>query len=173
VRAFSRDDSRVGVLTGRRRRLTACGVPPGGTVPHVFDGFSGEGAGAPTTGARSFLDRPSLNAERCPLCVDRFAQAFPDSLNLLRLDTSGIHQAQRRMRPSHVGLVFWPPYGPELKPIERLWRDLNDAVAWQQCMRVEAPQDDVGQLWQAYDAPTLQALTGYPYWVEAMNALLT
>ena len=40
-------------------------------------------------------------------------------------------------------------------------------------MSVEAQQDDVGQLLQAYDALTRQALTGYPYLVEAMNALPT
>ena len=38
-------------------------------------------------------------------------------------------------------------------------------------MSVEAQQDYVSQLLQAYDALTLQALTGYTYLVEAINAL--
>jgi transposase len=70
-----------------------------------------------------------------------------------------------------VRLVFFPPYGPELTPIERLWRDLQDALAWQHFMSVEAQQDDVSQLLQAYDALTLHALTGYTYVVDAINAL--
>jgi hypothetical protein len=52
VRVFSQDDSRLGWLTVRRRRLTADGVQPVGAVHQVFAGFSGDGAGAPTTGAR-------------------------------------------------------------------------------------------------------------------------
>ena len=55
--------------------------------------------------------------------------------------------------------------------MERVWRDVKDDLAWQQFMHVEAPQDVVGQLLQADDAPTLQSLTGYAYLVDAINAL--
>jgi transposase len=171
VRVFSQDESRFGLLTVRRRRLTAFGVQPVGTVQHVFEWFYVYGAVAPTTGERFFLELPYLNTESFQLFVDTFAQAFPDSLNLLLLDNSGIHRAQRLMLPANVRLVFFPPYCPELNPIERLWRDLKDDLAWQQFMSVGAQQDYVGQLLQAYDALTLQALTGYPYVVNAINAL--
>ena len=67
--------------------------------------------------------------------------------------------------------MFLPPYCPELNPIERVWRDLKDDLAWQQFMSVDAQQDDVAQLLRAYDAPTLQSLTGYAYLVGAINAL--
>ena len=52
-----------------------------------------------------------------------------------------------------------------------MWRDLKDDLAWQEFLNVEAQLDYVGQLLQAYDAPTLQSLTGYAYLVEAINAL--
>jgi len=171
VRVFSQDESRFGLLTVRRRRLTAFGVQPVGTVQHVFAWFDVSGAVAPTTGERCVLERPSLNTESFQLFVDTFAQAFPDSLNLLLLDNSGIHKAQRLLLPSNVRLVCLPPYCPELNPIARLWRDLKDDLAWQQFISVEAQQDDVSQLLQAYDDPTLRALTGYTDLVEAINAL--
>jgi len=63
------------------------------------------------------------------LFVDAFAQAFRDSLNLLLLDNSGAPTAQRLTLPENVRLVFLPPYCPELNPIERVWRDLKDALA--------------------------------------------
>jgi putative transposase len=171
VRVFSQDERRFGLLTVRRRRLTAFGVQPVGTVQHVFEGFYVYGAVAPPTGERFFLELPYLNTESCQLLVDTFAQAVPDSLNLLLLDNSGIHKAQRLTLPAHVRLVFFPPYCPELNPIERLWRDLKDDLAWQHCISVEAQQDSVSQRLQAYDALTLQALTGYTYIVDAINAL--
>jgi hypothetical protein len=52
-----------------------------------------------------------------------------------------------------------------------VWRDVKDDPAWQQFMHVEAQQDFVGQLLQAYDAPTLRSFTGYAYPVDAINAL--
>jgi transposase len=90
-----------------------------------------------------------------------FAQAFPDRLNLLLLDNRGAHTAQRLTMPYNVRLVFLPPYGPELHPIERVWRDLKDALAWLQFPTLEAHQDYIAALLRAHEAATRQALTGY------------
>jgi hypothetical protein len=170
-RVFSQDESRFGLLTIRRRRLTARGVQPTGSVQHAFEWFDGYGAGEPPTGDRFFLERPYLNAENSQIFVDLFAQAFPDSLNLLLLDNSGAHTAQPLTIPENVGLVFWPPYCPELNPIERVWRDLKDALAWLQFPNLEVQQDYVATLLRGYEAVTLQALAGYPYLVETIHAL--
>jgi transposase len=70
-----------------------------------------------------------LAAEMFQLVVDAFAQACRDSLNLLLPDHSGAPTAQRLTLPENVRLVFLPPYCPELNPIERVWRDLKDALA--------------------------------------------
>jgi transposase len=170
VRVFSQDESRFGLLTIRRRRLTARGVQPVGAVQHVFEWFYVYGAVEPTTGDRFFLELPYLNAEMFQRFVDAFAQAFPDSLNLLLLDNSGAHTAQRLILPTNVRLVFLPPYCPELNPIERVWRDLKDKVAWQQFVDLNAQQDYLSHLLWAYEATTLQSLTGYPYLAEAIHA---
>lgn len=171
VRVFSQDESRFGLLTVRRRRLTVRGVQPIGQVQHVFEWFYVYGAVEPMTGDRFFLELPYLNAEMFQLFIDAFAEAFPESLNLLLLDNSGAHTAQRLTLPENVRLVFLPPYGPELNPIERVWRDLKDALAWLQFPNLPAQQDYVAQLLRAYQAATLQTLTGYPYLMEAIHAL--
>jgi transposase len=168
---FSQDESRFGLLTVRRRRLTACGVQPIGQIQHVFEWFYVYGAVAPTTGECFFLELPYLDADTFQLFVNAFAQAFTDSLNILLLDNSGVHTAQRIRWPENVRALWLPPYCPELNPIERVWRDLKDHLAWQQFADVEAQQDTVGELLRAYSGPTLQALTGYAYLVEAINAL--
>jgi hypothetical protein len=125
VRVFSQAESRFGLLTIRRRRLTARGVQPVGPVQHVFEGSYIYGAVEPTTGERFFLELPSLNADMFQLFVDSFAHAFPHSLNSLLLDNSGAHTAARLTLPQNVRLLFLPPYGPELSPIERVWRDVK------------------------------------------------
>jgi putative transposase len=129
------------------------------------------GAVAPTTGERFFLELPYLNADTFQLFVDAFAQAFPDSLNLLLLDNRGAHTTERIRWPANVQSVWLPPYCPGLNPSERVWRDVKDNLAWQQFVDLEAQQIYVGNLLQAYDAPTLQALTQYAYLVEAIHAL--
>jgi transposase len=171
VRVFRQDECRVGLLTVRRRRLTASGVQPIGSVQHVFEWFYVYGAVAPTTGERFFLELPYVNADSFQLFVDEFANAFPDSRNILLLDNSGAHTAQRIRWPANVRCVWLPPYCPELNPIERVWRDLKDDLAWQQFLDLDAQQVYVADLLQAYNAPMLQALTGYAYLVDAINAL--
>jgi putative transposase len=171
VRVCSQDASRVGLLTVRRRRLTAPGVQPLGVLQHTCAWCSVDGAVAPATGARCFLARPSLHADMFQRFVDAFAQAFPDRLNLVRWDHRGAHTAQRLRRPEHVRGVWLPPYGPELNPIARVWRDLQDDLAWLQGLDLKVQPVHVGDLLSKSDAPTLQALTRYPDFVEAIHAL--
>jgi hypothetical protein len=93
VRVFSQDESRVGLLTVRRRRLTTRGVQPVGSVQHVFEWFDVYGAVAPTTRECCLLVLPSLNAETCQIFVDASAHACPDHLDILLVDNSGAHTA--------------------------------------------------------------------------------
>lgn len=171
MRVFSQDESRFGLLTVRRRRVTARGVQPVGSVQHVFEWFYVYGAVAPASGERFFLELPYLNADMFQLFLDAFAQAFPDSLNLLLLDNSGAHTAQRLRWPENLRGVWLPPYCPELNPIERVWRDLKDDMAWEQFTDLPAQLETVAHSLQGYDAPTLQSLTGYTYLIEAIHAL--
>jgi transposase len=92
-------------------------------------------------------------------------------LNILLLDNSGAHTAQRFIWPENVRCVWVPPYCPELNPIEWVWHDLKDDLAWELFTNVDAQQDHVGPLLQAYDASTLQSLTSYAYPVEAIKVL--
>jgi hypothetical protein len=171
VRVCSQDDSRFGWLTVRRRRLTAPGVQPIGPVPHGFAWFDVDGAVAPTTGDRFVRARPSLNPDGCQICVDAVAAALADRLNLLLRDHSGAPTAPRLTLPATVRLVCWPPYGPALHPIERVWRALKDALAWLPCPTLAGQQDDIATLLRGSEAATLQALTGYTSLVEAIHAL--
>src|SRR5262245_30530816 len=171
LRVCSQDESRFGLLTVRRRRLPARGVQPIGPVQHGFEWFYVSGAVEPTTCDRFCLELPYLNAEMFYFFIDAFAQSFPDSLNLRLLDKSGAHTAQQLTLPATSCRVFLPPYCPELNPIERVWRDLQDALAWLQFPNLDVPQDYVAMLLRGYEAITLQALAGYPYLVEAIHAL--
>lgn len=168
---FSQDESRFGLLTVRRRRLTARGIQPIGGIQHTFEWFYLYGAVAPCSGEAFFLALPQLNADNFQLFLDGLAHVFPDSLNVVVLDKSGAHTAKRLIIPENIGLLPLPAYCPELNPIERVWRDLKDELAWEQFSDILVQQDRVADLVCAYDPASLQSLTAYPYFVEAVNAL--
>ncbi|MDP9317143.1 MAG: IS630 family transposase [Chloroflexota bacterium] len=165
------DQSRFGLRTIRRRRLTGYGVKPVGRCQYGYANFWLYGAVAPATGDGFFYVLPTLNAEYMQLFLNALAQARPDTLNVLLLDNSGAHTAQELVVPSNIVLLFQPPYAPEVNPAERVWADLKMDLAWECYTSLQALQDHIVRLVEAYDAPTLHSLTAYPYFMAAVNAL--
>jgi hypothetical protein len=169
-RVFSPEDSRLGLWTARRRRLTARGARPVGPVPPICGWCDVYGAVAPTTGERFCSARPSLDAETFQRCLDALAQAVPDRWPILRLDHRGAPTARHLIGPEPVRCVGVPPYGPARQPRARLRRDLTDPRAWTRGPPLETLPDAVGDLRRADEASTLPSLTGYPSRVEAIHA---
>lgn len=165
------DESRFGLQTVRRRRLTARGTKPVGIQQHRFENFYLYGAIAPEDGDGYFLGLPKLNAHLFQVFLEMFAQARSMTLNVLLVDNSRCHTAKNLVVPPNVVLLFQPPYAPEVNPAERVWQVLKDALAWQ-CFRDLAQlQAHVGQVVQAWDADLLRSLTAYPFILDAVNAL--
>jgi transposase len=69
-----------------------------------------------------------LNSDCFQVFLDRFAEAFPRSHNVLVLDNGQFHKAKKLSIPTGVQPKFLPPYSPELNPVERLWQDLMGAL---------------------------------------------
>jgi transposase len=169
VKVFAQDETRLGLLPVIRRRITACGVQPVVTVTHQFDNFYLYGAVEPTTGESFFLELPHLNSPTFQLWLDGFGEAFPDSYNIIVLDNGAFHKAKAVQWPSHVVPLFLPPYSPELNPMERLWRDLKDKLADMVSQTIDELSDAVCAIIQGYSDAILQSLTGFAYFVQAVD----
>ncbi len=165
------DQSRFGLRTIQRRRLTSCGVKPQGIYQYGYANFWLYGAVAPATGDAFFYVLPKLNAAYMQLYLDALAKARPATLNVLLLDNSRAHTAQELVVPANIVLLFQPAYAPEVNPAERVWEDLKSDLAWERYASLQALQDQIVRLVEGYDAPTLRSLTAYPYFMNAVNAL--
>jgi hypothetical protein len=172
VKVFAQDETRLGLQPIVRRRITACGVQPVATVWQRFDNFSLCGAVEPTTGDSFFLELPLLNSAMFQLWLDDFAQTFAMSFNMLVLDKGAFHTATGLRWPGNVAAVPLPSSSPELNPIERLWRDLKDQLAGTVSKSLDALSDPVCRLIQHYSHAVLQSLTGFAYFVQAVNTAL-
>jgi transposase len=171
VMVHVQDESRWGLRTEQRRRMTAQGVKPVGAVQHEYANTWRSGTIAPASGDPFFLILPHLNTTNMQIFVDAFAHAYPTTFNVLLLENSAAHTSKALRLPDHVAFVFLPPYSPELNPAERVWLDLRQRRAWQQCAdRAELETERCAQLEQ-YDATTLQTLTQYPYLMEAIDVV--
>ena len=171
VELWAYDERRLGLHTIRRRRITARGTKPVGQLQQRFTNCYLDGAIAAASGDGFFLGMPKFNAEHFQRFLDEFAQARPDTLNVLLLDNSRCHTAQDMRIPENVVLRFQEPYAPELNPAERVWEHLKTALAWRCFASLEDLQAEIVRLVTTYDAETLRSLTAYPYIMRGINAV--
>ena len=171
VEVWAYDESRLGLHTIRRRRITARGTKPVGQLQQRFTNFYLYGAIAPASGDGYFLGMAKFNAAHFQRFLDEFAQARPHTLNVLLLDNSRCHTAQEVRIPENVVLLFQEPYAPELNPAERVWEHLKTALAWRCFASLEDLQAEIVRLVTDYDAETLRSLTAYPYIMHGINAV--
>ena len=171
IALWAMDESRLGLQTVRRRRLTARGTKPVGVQQQRFENFYLYGAVAPQSGDGYFLGMSKLTADGFQRFLDEFAAARPDTLNVLLVDNSRCHHAKALVVPANVVLLFQEPYAPELNPAERVWQALKDVLAWQRFTDLAALQDRVVEIVRDWQADLLRSLTAYPYIMAAINAL--
>jgi transposase len=171
VRIFCQDESRFGLLPIQRRRITLTGVKPLGTVQYRFENFYVYGAVEPTTGESFFLELPYLNSTNFQIFLNEFSRGYQETLNIVLMDNGSCHTAKSLMIPDNVVCLFLPPYSPELNPIERLWRDVKDQLAWLVAAALDELEHRVAMIITRYSRATIRSLTSYPYFVRAVNAV--
>ena len=42
------------------------------------------------------------------------------------LDGAGWHKSQTVTLPANIGLLYLPPYSPQINPVEHLWEELRE-----------------------------------------------
>jgi transposase len=170
VVVWAYDESRLGLHTIRRRRITACGTKPVRPCQQRFANFSLYGAIAPASGDGYFVGMRHFTAQGFQRYLDEFARARPTTLNVLLLDNSRCHTAKELTIPKNIVLLFQEPYAPELNPAERVWEHLKGGLAWRCFTSLEELEDEVVRIVTDYEAATLRSLTAYPYVMRAINA---
>ncbi|WP_259248819.1 IS630 family transposase [Salinibacter ruber] len=171
VRLFCQDECRFGLMPVKRHRITLPGVKPIQEAKPGYEYFYLYGAVEPETGQRFFTEHDRLNSDCFQVFLDRFAEAFPRSHNVLILDNGAFHKAKKLSVPRNVRLIFLPAYSPELNPVERLWQDLKDQVAFDLYKSLAALRQEVRSAVATYTGEAVASLTGYDYLVNAADAL--
>ncbi|RTG95001.1 IS630 family transposase [Thermus scotoductus] len=102
----------------------------------------------PSTGESEFWLLPTVNAAVFSEVLRQFARLRGSGGRkglLVVLDRAGWHVSRRVEVPEGVGLVFLPPYSPELQPVERVWPLVDGVVA-------NGRVDSEEELWERVEA---------------------
>ena len=173
---WAQDESRFGLHTVQRRRLTLPGIKPICPFEQAHESFWLCGAVQPNTGESFVLELPATDGDCLQVFLDRFAALHaqaPDEVQVLLMDNGGAHRAKALRWPAQVVPVYLPAYCPELNPIERWWRELKDAVANTLFGSLDALRARLDEELAAWNqgAERLCSLTSYPYLINALAML--
>ena len=120
MRYWSEDESRMGLHTIQRRKLTGRGIKPQGKVQWDFIYLWLYGAVEPLTGEEFFYEFTHLDTVCFEKFLELFASKYPEDLHIIQVDNGGFHNSLNLSIPENIILLFPPAYSPEVNPIERL-----------------------------------------------------
>lgn len=169
IRYWCQDETRLGLKTIERRKLTLKGVKPKGNYQWQFEYYYIYGLVEPRSGCSFFYEFSHLNTTCFQVFLEKFSQQFNQEIHLLQVDNAPCHTAKKLQIPQNIILFFQPPYCPEVNPIERFWLFLKNQICWSLFESLDVLKDKIANLLNSISQKTIQSLTGWNYICEALS----
>ncbi len=127
----------------------------------------------PATGESFSLYLPSLDGVCLQVFLEHLKAAYPDDVLLLVMDRASSHRSTRVAWPQDTRPLLLPSYSPQLNPAERCFQELRKALSNRLFGALDALQDALTDALRPFwlDKPRLAQLTGYSWWLEALQSL--
>jgi len=164
-------ETRIGLKTIERKKITARGIKPIGKVQWNFKAYYLYGGVAPQTGESFWLEFSHLDGVCFQIFLDQLASEYPDNLNVVQLDNGRFHHSSNLKIPDNILLIFQPPYSPELNPIERVWQHIKQELSWEIYENLDAIKEKVRAFIEDFSRETIASITGWDYILSAVNTV--
>jgi transposase len=160
---FFQDESRFGLFTRNGKALTAKGVKPICTFQQRFENLYLYGAFSPITGDSFLLELPNCNTENFQVFLDEFSKEYINIYNIIVLDNGAFHKAKSLKIPPNIGLVFLPPYSPELNPAENMWAQYKRAFSNLFCESLQKVSEFITEFTASLSKKGILKTCGFDY----------
>jgi hypothetical protein len=168
LKYWCQDETRIGLKTIERKRITALGVKPLGKVQWNFKVYYLYGAVAPQTGESFWWEFSHLDGMCFQIFLDIGREKYPAHLNVIQLDNGKFHQSSRLKIPDNILLIFQPPYSLELNPIERIWSHIKQELSWEISENLEGLKEKVCAVLGELSREEIASLAGWDYILSAL-----
>jgi len=127
----------------------------------------------PTTGESFCLYLPRMDDGCLEIFFEELSKSYPDQHLLVVLDGAPSHRSEQIADPENISLLMLPPYSPELDPSERWFQEFRRKLSNRTFETVALLQEALTRTLVPYweEPGLLKRLTGYSWWVEAVEAL--
>lgn len=158
------DESRFGLLTKNGRALTARGIKPICEFQHVFKSTYIFGAFSPYNGDSLVMELPNCNGENFQIFLNELSKKKPCQYKVMILDNGAFHKAKWLKIPANIGLIFLPPYSPELNPAELVWLNMKRKTTNKSYKTIEILKSKIDEIVDELITPDfIKSLCGFSY----------
>jgi hypothetical protein len=130
IRVWVEDEVRYGLITVVRRIWGMKGLRVLAPYQAKYQASYLYGALEITQGQTQVLFRLPVCLESTAVFLQELVATEPDAYHILLWDNAGFHpRPGDESLPKQIRLLPFPPYSPELNPVERLWDIMKDGIA--------------------------------------------
>lgn len=171
VMAF--DEARFGLINWLRRRYCPKGFRPPRIVRRRYEWSWLYAAVEPKSGESFCSYMSHVDGECLQALLRELGEAYPEEHLVVVMDNAPSHRSGAIALPENMSLLKLPSYSPELNPVERWFLEFRRSLSNRMFESVEALQQALTRVLQpSWAEPALlKRLTGYSWWVEAVESL--
>ena len=105
--------------------------------------------------------------------LDQLAKQNPEEYKIIILDNGAFHKAKRLLIPDNIGLIFLPPYSPELNPAEKIWWLLKKQINNKVFKTMEELQTAMEfSIANKLTTQQIKSITGYQVYLNAFRTIM-
>jgi transposase len=130
---------------------------------------------SPHDGTMDSLILPEVNEQAMSIFLREVSERHQDEFILMAMDGAGWHRANALIVPENMALIFFPPYSPELNPVEHIWDSIRENWFRNEVFNsIEGVENQLEKALVALegDTETVASLTGFP-WIVGINLKAT
>lgn len=167
------DEARFGLINWHQRRYCPKGFRPPYRVRRVYEWTYLYAALDPVSGESLCAYLPNVDGVCFEAFLKHLGEFYSEHHLLLVLDGAPSHRSKEITYPENVSLLALPAYSPELNPVERWFQEFRRALSNRTFETVALLQEALSGVLDPYwkRPASLQQLTGFPWWVESVEAM--
>lgn len=171
IRYWAQDESRFGLKTITRRRLTLKKVKPLVKVQGLFKAFYLYGLVAAVTGECMTQPYDRATTENFQQFLNDFSQQYPTDFHVVQTDNARFHCGNDLLMPDNVMLLYQPPHSPQVNSAEQLWGWAKGEIAKQIFPNVEVLKKTLNQLFLSKPKAFFASLTCRSFIFDALQEI--
>jgi transposase len=171
IRYWTQDESRFGLKTVTRRRITLKQVKPLVKVQWLFKAFYLYGVVEPLTGECIIQTYDRVNTENYQQFLNDFSQRYPTDFHVIQTDNARFHCGNELIMPDNVMLLYQPPNSPQVNSSEQLSEWVKGEISNQIFPNLEVLRKTLNQLFLSKPKAFFASLTSRKFIFDALQKI--